>query len=178
MSDFPRNHSDAERTALQQRLAALEPRVRRRLAGKARMSGRRAYDLDDVFASARRRLDVALVKGRLITGPDAQLQALLYQVAEHVLIDHIRREQRRRRVEVIADALRRGAATAADPAARQKFEDLMSSLRPAERRMLELRARQMPHERIARETNFPISAHRSRWKRLCARIRSLSLERR
>jgi DNA-directed RNA polymerase specialized sigma24 family protein len=85
-----------ERERLQKRIDEIESRIRRRLRGKFREIGRGVYDLDDVLASARRRIDVAALAGRIRAQSVPELDAFILSVAEHVAIDALRHENRHR----------------------------------------------------------------------------------
>src|SRR5262245_35742576 len=63
------------RAAPQQRITAIESRVRRRIRGKFGAIAGGIYNLDDVMASARRHIDRAVLRHKALPTTDEQLCA-------------------------------------------------------------------------------------------------------
>ena len=75
------------------------PRVRRRLRGKLSRAMRRVFDSQDLMSTLARRLDAFVLAGRLRATTEGQFWSLVFQMAEHALIDKARVLRRLRAAE-------------------------------------------------------------------------------
>lgn len=169
MQDSSKVALDEARAAFQVRLDEMEVRIRRRVrcASDRHLS---AFHLDDWMASGRRRLDKAFLEGRITVTSAEEIEAYFYQAVHHRFLDEVRREMSRRAAEAAAA---RAAASRLDlikENAADTLARLKARLRSDERQAINLRARGLPHKQIADELGLPLSTHRARWRRLCARI--------
>jgi DNA-directed RNA polymerase specialized sigma24 family protein len=166
--------ASTERERLQECIDRLESRIRRRLLGKLRAINHGVYDLDDVIASVRRRVDAAASAGKILARSAIELDAYIFSVAEHVAIQALRRERRQRRrwrraaeIEIIRVE---GPPTGSSlPIA----EDILSKFEQEDRAALELWARGLDHSQIAASLSIGLPAHRSRWRRFQSRLRDI-----
>lgn len=166
------------RRAVQRRIDRLEPRIRRRLRGKVRQF-RHAFDLDDVLASARRRIDKALVRGNLELRTGNELAGYVWRTAQRVALEFARREGRHRRR--LRRAVERGFfrldpqhltdRTLSSDETTQLVADVFGSLTDIERTMIIRWACGDAYRDIARELGLPLPAFRSRFQRLMGRLK-------
>lgn len=177
MSERPFHQTPVEeRKRLQEHISELEPRLRRRLRGKLRAIARGPYDLDDVIASARRRVDAAAAAGHIRAQSLLELDAYIVHIAEHVAVQGLRREQRQRRRWFLAarSGFLRGEPTRPEHRL-DLWDHLLFRLDQDDRTALELWVRGSPHSAIAGTLGIGLEAHRSRWRRLRTRLRDMVL---
>lgn len=83
-----------DRAAIAEFVLRHGPLIRRRLRGRIARGWARVFDLDDVLATIVRRIDGLVLSGELQARSEAQLQALIWSIAEHALADHARMARR------------------------------------------------------------------------------------
>lgn len=79
-----------DRAAAAEFVSRFGARIRRRVRGKLHPSLRRLVDTDEVLSTLGRRLDEYVKEGRLRALGEAELWSLVFQIADHTLIDHHR----------------------------------------------------------------------------------------
>lgn len=175
-SDGPFPVGNDDRARLQDRITAIESRVRRRIRGKFRAIARGPFDLDDVMASTRQSLDQAVVQRTVIPSTEQPFCAYVCCIAERVVRDVARHERRQRSLwirQVHSGAARRRALDSF-PARRNEaaanVQEILALLDPKDRGMLELIARGLSPTQVAAATGVSIAAQHSRWRRIVARI--------
>lgn len=161
---------DAKRARLQKHINQLEQKIRRRLRGKIRAVDRGPYDLDDIMASVRQRVDLALVNGNIHAGSEDELDGYIFRITERLAID----ARRRINAQHIESAdLERLSASPDRPGseATENAHRVMDALSNDEREAIRLWQQGYSQERIAALQGIGVEAQRSRWRRLWNRIR-------
>lgn len=79
-----------DRQAAAEFLAEYGQKLRRRIRGKLGLSMRRLFDSLDILSTVGRRLDLYVMSGRLTAVSEDQLWSLVFQMADHALIDKAR----------------------------------------------------------------------------------------
>ena len=168
-SDFVQNCGEPTsdgRARLQEYVSEFESRVRRRLLGKMRAISDNFHDLEDILASARRRMDQTFHAGRVQFRSSAEVEAYFTRIAQRVAID----AARRRNIE--RSSLRRVAEQ--HPA--QQLQDRINDefdLRQLDEEAWSIILRRRNGQSIidiAEADGLDVEALRSRWRRLRQRL--------
>lgn len=179
---FRPDHHDAAtaREAVQRLIDRLEPLIRRRLRSRVR-SVQHIYDLDDVMASLRRRIDRAWVVGRFGEGvlDESVVTKYTQQVATHIVASAMRRE--RRQQARIRHAQGLGVMTrmsglephrSPNPDERERLlAHLLQTLETEQQTLLRLWARGYSHGEIAVHLGLSPATLRTRLQRIKATAR-------
>jgi DNA-directed RNA polymerase specialized sigma24 family protein len=157
-----------DREALQKFIARYESRIRRRIRGKLASWNRRIFDTDDVFVSTCRRLDEALLAGRVVSDSAGALEQYICGTAVRIVQEAARRELR---IRVLLEELR-GSIPAVQPGPSDghDLDELLAELDEDDRDLLMQWARSESHATAAAVLGIPMSAYRKRWSRLRARL--------
>ncbi len=171
MGSFYQRRDDVERDRLQREVDRLERRIRRRLIGKFSAIAQSAYDVDDILASTRRRLDEAFVHQRIRADTSQELNAYVQKIAERIALDVVRKQKRE-------DALRKAmfSQSCQLPVEQREVREMMTKIMAksdcAEKALLEFWMRGWSERRIAEALDLSIQAYRSRRRRLWHLLRT------
>lgn len=159
------------RWSLQEHITSIESRLRRRIRGKLQAAG--WYDVDDIVASMRRRLDMRLIKGDLSVNNESQLNCLIRKVAEKVALEKYRNGRRQYRLEMyVAQREAQMAEVLDSPGDAPVSASIIMELKPYDRRLLELWLQGLTQHEIAEQLGIPLETYRKRRQRLFAVLRS------
>lgn len=154
-------------------------RIRRRVHGKLGSSMRRLFDSLDILSTLGRRLDLYVMNGRLRAATEAQLWALVFQMADNALVDKTRLFKHLQSVEgedgtfanLFADRLR-AAEQERGGGVDVEVEQCIHMLDCAvDRRILALWLSGEPHTQIAHHVDLAPTAVRKRWESIKHRLR-------
>lgn len=170
MKKISGEHLWKTREDLQEYISSIESMLRRWIYGKLRAAG--WYDVDDIFASMRRRLDLRLLKGELTIRSEGQLNCLIRKVAQRVAFEKYRKCRRQQHLEQIAARVRAQVqsqnAVEPDDVNFCHFIDI----RGCDRRLLDLWMEGLSEYEIASVLGITFEAYRKRRQRLFSRVRS------
>lgn len=179
---FRPDHPDAAaaREAVQRLIDRLEPLIRRRFRSRVR-SVQHLYDLDDVMASLRRRIDRAWVVGRFGGGvPDeSTLTKYTQQATTHIVASAMRRERRQQARIRHAQGLgviprMSGLEPHRSPNSdelERLLAHLLQTLETEQQALLRLWARGYSHREIAVHLGLSAMTLRTRLQRIKATVR-------
>jgi len=173
-SDLAKRIRNGDREALAEFMVKRRARLIRRIRGKLTACNATMDDAEDVFLSAARRLDIACLEGRLEELSEDDLEVYIMTTMMNLAREKIRADQSRertlrRRLRDVPQATNESEPVTHD----QLIESVLAQLAGWERRMLELKLRDVPHRVIAREMGLTLSAERSRWQRLRRHVKAL-----
>ncbi len=164
---------DRRRVQIQLYIDELEPRVRRRLRGKFYAIHRGPYDLDDIMASTRRRVDLAFVKGAILAGTCDQFNGFIFRIAERLAINAVRQAGRAQNIDPESISGLPAPPEVTKHEAAEEVQRVMDLLNDDERQMIRLQQQGYSQERIAAWRDVHPEAQRSRWRRLTRRLREM-----
>lgn len=154
-------------------------RIRRRVRGKLNPSMRRLFDSQEILSTLGRRLDVYVRAGHLEAMSEGQLWKLVYQMADHAVIDKARIYRRLRQCEredsPFAHELMRRLEEAErddDAAVAVELQRAIKGVTDStDRQILELWLTGMAHCEIAPVVDLSAAAVRQRWRKIRANLR-------
>jgi DNA-directed RNA polymerase specialized sigma24 family protein len=173
--DPEQRRRDAAELVLRQR-AALMRRIHALLGDGAR----KLTGTEDVLSTALRRIDDAILKGRLEASTDAQFYAFVHGVIERTILEKVKASSRASSRERTVQ-LQHGPAmvdTAADKSTLTREDvDRVSGLvvDPIDREIVFLKGRGLSLSKISEMMGMEAATVRQRWGRIRARVRSAIL---
>ncbi len=155
-------------------------RVRRRIRGKLSQPMRRVFDSQELMATLARRLDAYVRAGRLAAASGGQLWSLVFQIAEHAVVDKTRIFRRLQTVEAEDGSFARGllerlrqAEESGQDGAELELDRAFRMLDDAtDRTILSLWLADTPHTITAECVGLSPAAVRQRWQGIRRELRS------
>jgi len=141
---------------------------------------RKVTDTEDVLSTAMRRIDSAVLRGRLEASSDEQFYAFVHGVIERTILEKARGAARLRAREKIAQEIRMGTPPP-EPRGRILVREELSRIGgairdPIDREIVLHKGRGLSWAQIAEQVGMDPAAVRKRWSRMRARIRSMITE--
>lgn len=164
---------DGDRNAAAQFIASNSPLIRRRFRHKLGRAMRRVFDSQELISTVSRRLDRLVRQGMVRAVNERQLWSLVFDIAEHAVIDKSRTLKRLERVESgdspFAEMLRSCLLTEEEAPRLDHVElgDLFESLAdPVDREILAMWLNGTSHLVAAQLLDIPHATVRKRWERI------------
>ncbi len=171
---------DGDRTAAAQFVNFNAPLIRRRFRHKLGRAMRRVFDSQELISTVTRRLDRMVRQGMVRAVNERQLWSLVFDIAEHAVIDKGRTLRRLEKVEAedspFAYMLRSCLLSApVDPQTEEiELAQLFDSLPdPVDREILALWLNGTTHLVTAQLLELPHATVRKRWERIKDKCRSV-----
>jgi DNA-directed RNA polymerase specialized sigma24 family protein len=170
---------DGDREAAADFVTRYGDRIRRRVRGKLGSSMRRLFDSLEILSTLGRRLDLYVMDGRLRATSEAQLWALVFQMADNALVDKTRLFMHLQSVEgedgtfanLFSNRLHQAEQEqggGVDVEVEQCIQMLDCAV---DRRILALWLAGEPHTQIAHQVDLAPTAVRKRWESIKHRLR-------
>lgn len=166
---------DGDRNAAAQFIASNSPLIRRRFRHKLGRAMRRVFDSQELISTVSRRLDRLVRQGMVRAVNERQLWSLVFDIAEHAVIDKARALKRLEKVESadspFAEMLRTCILNQEhdEPSRLESVElgDLFESLAdPVDREILAMWLNGTSHLVAAQLLDIPHATVRKRWERI------------
>ena len=164
-----------DREAMAQFVMRIEPLVRRRISGKLGARMRRVFDSHDIFSTVVRRVDQYVANHEIRATSEAQLTALVLEVANKAVIDKVRMIKRLEETEKdprVYELLRRSTTVDHDPIRSERLLERVfsSNLDNRDSQILWLWLSGTELRVIAEMFDMTPEAIRQRWARLRAAL--------
>lgn len=168
-----------DRQAAAEFLGEYGARLRRRIRGKLNVSMRRLFDSLDILSTVGRRLDLYVMSGRLTAANELQLWSLMFQMADHALVDKARLFRRLQTTEGEDSEFARDMVLRMQKAEQERsdgveleIERCMKAVPEAiDRRILSLWLTGEPLNSVAAMLDMSAPAVRKRWETLKSTLR-------
>jgi RNA polymerase sigma factor (sigma-70 family) len=170
---------DGDRDAAAQFISSNAPLIRRRFRHKLGRAMRRVFDSQELISTVSRRLDRLVKQGMVRAVNERQLWSLVFDIAEHAVIDKSRTLKRLEKVEAqdspFAEILRTCLLKDQDaqPTETVELGDLFESLPdPVDREILAMWLNGTSHLVVGQLLDIPHATVRKRWERIKDKCRS------
>lgn len=170
---------DGDRDAAAQFISSNAPLIRRRFRHKLGRAMRRVFDSQELISTVSRRLDRLVKQGMVRAVNERQLWSLVFDIAEHAVIDKSRTLKRLEKVEAqdspFAEMLRSCLLQEHDAVPKDAVElgDLFESLAdPVDREILAMWLNGTSHLVVAQLLDIPHATVRKRWERIKDKCRN------